>query len=116
MSVQIFRLNEKDFERVKTGFGNYLVARYFNVPNKNFSSGFFAVENGWPFEWSYWYDEVLYVVKGEGKLSFSAPPLFDKTEVKEISHGNLTVIQKGSKIKFECTSKEPLVFAYAAIL
>jgi oxalate decarboxylase/phosphoglucose isomerase-like protein (cupin superfamily) len=62
--------------------------------------------------WTYWYDEVVYVVSGKGRVTAAAPP-FDSPQTYDVGPGDFFTIVSSTRISFEALTDEPFVFFYA---
>lgn len=113
--MKVYRLAEKDLVEFKTDDGGLKVARYIQTPD--IRVGFARFEKGTNTvalrNWPYWYGEVVYVTRGKGKITHSAPP-FTSSEPHEVQPGDLFHISKGSKVTFEALSDEPFEILYVA--
>jgi len=109
--MKVHRLTEKDLADFKTGDGAGKLAGYIKTPSM--TAGFARFEKGSMTlrNWPYWYEEVVYITRGKGKITRSDAP-FISSESHEVKPGDLFYIPKGSKITFEAVSDEPFELLY----
>ena len=109
--MKVYRLTEKDLADFKTGDGAGKLAGYIKTPNM--TAGFARFEKGTMTlrNWPYWYEEVVYITRGKGKITRSDAP-FISSESHDVKPGDLFYIPKGSKITFEAVSDEPFELLY----
>jgi ethanolamine utilization protein EutQ (cupin superfamily) len=108
---KVYRLTDKDYEEFKTGDGSGKLVEYVKQPNM--TAGFARFEKGGPGlrNWPYWYEEVVYITKGKGRITVSPPP-HTNPEAHEMKVGDFLYIGKGSKVTFEGLSDEPFELLY----
>lgn len=108
----IYHLQEKDLTPFETGEGKQKVVTYVNLPNV--TAGFGLLEKGDAFRnWTYWYEEVVYVVRGRASFTVSLPP-YTSQERNEIKSGDLFYIGKGHKVSIEPIGEEPFLALFVA--
>lgn len=102
---KICEIDEKDLVKIETVNGVLWIKRCFREP-----AGNIAVEDfspGQALRWSYWHDEVHYIIKGKAEITFSMPP-FHQTEEKIVAEaGDAYMIYKGESLTFKVISEEP---------
>ena len=67
----------------------------------------------WVKDWVYWYHEFVYVTRGRGQVTLSAPP-YTTSESKEVKVGDLFVIPPSMKVTFEALGDETFEIVWAA--
>jgi ethanolamine utilization protein EutQ (cupin superfamily) len=112
-AMKVYRLSERDLTEYKTSDGAGKLAVCIKTPN--ITAGFTRFEKGTATatlrNWPYWYDEVVYITRGKGKITHADPP-FTSPEAHEVQAGDLLYIPKGSKVTFEALSNEPFDLLY----
>jgi mannose-6-phosphate isomerase-like protein (cupin superfamily) len=102
---KICEIDKKDLVKIETVNGVLWIKRYFREPAGNIAVEDFTA--GQVFKWSYWHDEVHYIIKGKAEITFSMPP-FHQTEEKIVAEtGDAYMIYKGESLTFRVISKEP---------
>jgi len=114
--VMVYKLDDKDLERFKTGLGELWVANYIAPEDKSLNAGFARYDPADKLtEWTYWYSELMYIIEGKMRYTIKSPPLFDKEEVKELDSGEMIYITKGTRVTHECISEKPVKMLYVAV-
>lgn len=109
--TKVYHLADKDYKEFKTGDGAGKLVEYVNTPNvtagfARFEKGGLALRN-----WPYWYEEVVYITRGKGKITVNPAP-HTNPEAHEMKVGDFLYIAKGSKVTFEGLSDEPFELLY----
>lgn len=96
----IHQLKEQDIVEMEVNGGSKIkFAQYISHPN--IAAGFIRLGRGDEIlEWPYWYEEVVYVTRGSGKITISPPP-FTSGEPHDVKSGDLFYIGKGNKVTFQ---------------
>jgi len=102
---QICEVDEKDLVKIATINGVLWIKRYFREPAGNIAVEDFG--SGQTFKWSYWHDEVHYIIKGKAEITFSMPPFHEKEEKVIAETGDAYMIYKGESLTFKVISSEP---------
>src|SRR5438132_1183939 len=99
-ATTIHRLKEQDLAELELAGGSKVkFAQYIRYPNM--AAGFIRLRRGEEIrDWPYWYEEVVYVTRGSGRITFSPPP-FTSSESHEVKAGDLFYIGKANKVTFE---------------
>lgn len=58
-------------------------------------------------EWSFYHDEVQYILKGKAEITYSLPPLHRRWYQTEASEGCVYLIPRGARVKFKVIGDEP---------
>jgi ethanolamine utilization protein EutQ (cupin superfamily) len=66
-------------------------------------------------EWSYFFDEVQYVLSGSADIEYALAPLYDKWQKTHASAGSMYLIPKGSHVKFKVLGDEPFVHTWVVM-
>jgi mannose-6-phosphate isomerase-like protein (cupin superfamily) len=103
--------SEKDYEAFKTGAGSPELASHIETPNITAGFARFKPGEGSLREWPYWYEEVVYVTAGKGKITVNDPPHTDP-KAHSVGVGDMLHIGKGAKVTFEATGEESLEILY----
>ena len=111
-TLKIFTITDADFVALDTPEGTALLAAPMAVPGMSggiarFVKGENKLEN-----WTYWYPEVVYVVRGRGRITAALPP-FTESEAHEVGPGAFFFIPPSMRISFEALSDEPFDIFYA---
>ena len=109
--LKIFKPTDKDFSLYEQSDGAIHLAAPLEPP---FVGGLARLVKGESkFEnWTYWYSEVIYVIRGRGKFTAAAPP-FLESETYEVGPGAFFSIPTSTRISIEAVSDEPFEFFYA---
>lgn len=111
---KIVKVDDKDLSRGVGGLGSLWVKRYIVPENKSFLAGYCRYDPGDKLvDYTYWYDEVMYILDGELKLTISYVPYLEKKEVI-LTTDEMIYIPKSTRITHECHSIKPCKIIYFA--
>jgi len=98
-NTTIHRLKDQDIAAFDLGGGSKIkFAQY--VKNPNMTAGFIRLGRGEEIrDWPYWYEEVVYVTRGTGRITVWHVP-FVSSETHELKAGDLFYIGKATKVTF----------------
>ena len=114
-TCEIVKVDDKDLSRGTGGLGSLWVKRYIVPENRSFLAGYCKYDLGDKLiDYTYWYDEVMYILDGEIKLTISYVPYLEKEQVV-LSRGNMIYIPKSTRITHECHSQNPCKIVYFAV-
>lgn len=108
---KVYHFSAKDLKPFETGGGNGMLVAYIEQPDitagmVRFEKGKYELK-----EWPYWYEEVLYVTRGKGKITISPAPQ-THPEPHDVVVGDILYVPKGAKVSFEATTEEPFDLFY----
>jgi hypothetical protein len=72
----------------------------------------FEKNETWIRDWVYWYREFVYVTRGHGKISISAPP-YTATETRALKAGDMFSISPSMKVSLEAVGDETFEIVWA---
>jgi quercetin dioxygenase-like cupin family protein len=98
-NTTIHRLKDQDIAAFDLGGGSKIkFAQYIKHPNM--TAGFIRLGRGEEIrDWPYWYEEVVYVTRGTGRITVWPVP-FVSSETHELKAGDLFYIGKATKVTF----------------
>ena len=110
-SSKMFHFDDKDYSIMKTGgHGSVDIAEYVKTPNM--TAGFARWKKGEALtKWPYWYEETVYITKGQGRITVYHAPFTDQ-QIHEVKPGDMLFFAKGSQVTFEATTDQPLELLY----
>jgi ethanolamine utilization protein EutQ (cupin superfamily) len=112
---KIVKVDDKDLSRGTGGLGSLWVKRYIVPENESFLAGYCKYDPGDRLiDYTYWYDEVMYILNGELRLSISYVPYLEKEE-KVLKGGEMIYIPKSTRISHECHNAKPCRIVYFAV-
>ena len=74
---------------------------------QRFKKGTYALK-----DWTYWYQEVVYVIRGRGRITASLPP-YTESESHDLSSGDVFVVAPSTRISIEALGDEVFEIFYA---
>ena len=104
--LKIFSVKPNDFKEQQTGKGSYASAIPMQVPGMTGGIVRFVKGKNKVQGWTYWYPEVVYVVRGKGRLTATAPP-FTAPHTYDVGVGDFFFIPPSTEMSFEALSDEP---------
>jgi ethanolamine utilization protein EutQ (cupin superfamily) len=58
-------------------------------------------------EWSFYHDEVQYILKGKAEISYSLPPMHRRWYKTSAEEGCIYLIPRGARVKFKVIGNDP---------
>jgi ethanolamine utilization protein EutQ (cupin superfamily) len=58
-------------------------------------------------EWSFYHDEVQYILKGKAEITYSLPPVHRRWYKTSAEEGCVYLIPRGARVKFKVIGDEP---------
>lgn len=112
---KVVKVDDKDLSRGVSGLGSLWVKRYIIPRNESFLAGYCKYDPGDKLvDYTYWYDEVMYILDGELRLTISYVPFLEKEEVV-LTPGDMIYIPKSTRITHESHSNKPCKIIYFAV-
>lgn len=112
--LTVFTATDEDFTVYEQPYGNIQLAPPLAPPWAGGIARLVKGENKFE-NWTYWYTEAIYVIRGRGRFTASAPP-FLSAESHEVGPGAFFTIPTSTRISIEALSDEPFEFFYAVPL
>ena len=107
--MKVFSITDDQFVKIpKSESPHGPVNAMFAGATPGWSSiGVHRFEEGktWIRDWVYWYHEFVYVTRGRGKVTLSAPP-YTTPEVHNVKAGDFFTIPPGLKVTLEGVGKD----------
>jgi len=111
----VVKIDDKDLSRGVGGLGSLWVKRYIVPENQSFLAGYCKYDPGDKLsDYTYWYDEVMYILDGELKLEIFYVPYLEKEEVV-LGKGEMIYIPKSTRISHECHGNKACKIVYFAV-
>ena len=63
-------------------------------------------------DWTYWYQEVVYVIRGRGRITASLPP-YTSSESYEVGSGDVFVVAPSTRVSMEALGDDVFEIFYA---
>jgi ethanolamine utilization protein EutQ (cupin superfamily) len=86
--------------------GNQTVIMSETVSHPNMTAGVARFKKGDHTDCTYWWDEVIYSIKGSGKVTVSAP-WFTESKSYILKPGDVMYLPKSTKVNFDGVNDEP---------
>ena len=110
--LQILSVEEESFGTFESPHGTSKMAPlalpgWMGGGMQRFEKGKYALK-----DWTYWYHEVMYVVRGRGRITASLPP-YTASESYDVGSGDIFVVAPSTRISIEALSEEVFEVFYA---
>ena len=105
--LKVFKVDAKDMKPVEipTRGVTLDIAVYNDEPGA--TTGVEDFRPGDEVDWSFYHDEVQYIVKGKAEITYSLPPLHTKWYKTVAEEGSIYLIPRGARLKFKVIGKDP---------
>ena len=91
--------------KIKTVQGDLFMKRFVREPAGHITMEDFAP--GVTISWSFWHEEVHYIIKGKAEMTFSEPPLHQNRQTITVEAGDIYLIRRGEYVTWKIGPKEP---------